>query len=78
MAKNLWRSIKDFVASGGKLASKSVRQKRTAICVRCVHYDLKAKRCTQCGCFQDAKVWVAAAKCPLDPPKWGPILPPAE
>lgn len=72
-AKNLWRSIKGFVASGGRLASKADRQKRTSLCVRCVHYDLKAKRCMVCGCATSAKVYIAADKCPLDPPRWGPI-----
>jgi hypothetical protein len=72
-AKNLFRSALGFARSGFKLAPRAVRRARLAICEGCEHYDLVARRCRKCGCRQSAKVWVAADKCPLLPPKWGPV-----
>ena len=67
-ARNLWRDIKAFVASGGKLAPKALRKARVAVCESCEHWDAQQRRCTQCGCKGDAKVYSLVAKCPLD--KW--------
>jgi hypothetical protein len=67
-AANLWRSIRAFVASGGKLAPKSVRAQRLAICRQCEWWN--GFRCRKCGCATPIKVWAAEEVCPLDPPKW--------
>jgi hypothetical protein len=75
---NLFRSARRFVASGLRLAPKSIRQARLTICQACPKYDQQQRRCTVCGCVNSAKVWVAADQCPLDPPKWRSVpLPPA-
>jgi hypothetical protein len=67
---NLWRSLMLFARSGGKLAPKTVRRARLAICMECPQFDTAKKRCRKCGCAQSAKVFIAADQCPLDPPKW--------
>jgi hypothetical protein len=66
---NLWRAIRAFVASGGKLAPKAVLAERLAICQGCEFYDRVQKRCTKCGCA-GLKVYSAVEKCPLNPAKW--------
>jgi hypothetical protein len=70
-AASLWRSIKGFVKSGGKLASKAERARRLAICLGCEKYDASQKRCRVCGCKNSAKVYIASDKCPLD--KWSEV-----
>jgi hypothetical protein len=76
-ARNLWVSLKRFVRSGGELAPKAERARRLAICLGCDKYDQAQKRCRVCGCKNSAKVWLASDRCPLDPPKWTAIGPPA-
>ncbi len=67
-AHNLRQSLRGFVASGLALAPKTERARRQSICQACPKYV--DGRCTACGCFVTAKVWVASDRCPLDPPKW--------
>jgi hypothetical protein len=67
-ARNLWRDIKAFVRSGGKLAPKPLRTARLSVCESCEKWDKQQRRCTVCGCKGDAKVYSLVAKCPLD--KW--------
>ena len=66
-AVNLWRSIKEFVASGGKLAPKSVRAARQATCNVCPFWS--GSRCRRCGC-SGLKLYAAVAVCPDTPPRW--------
>jgi hypothetical protein len=68
MARNLWREIKAFVRSGGKLAPKALRLSRLAVCEPCEKWDSAQRRCRACGCKMDAKTYSLVAKCPLD--KW--------
>jgi hypothetical protein len=65
-ARNLWRDIKSFVRSGGKLAPKALRMARLAVCEVCDKWDKQQRRCRACGCKMDAKTYSLAAKCPLD------------
>jgi hypothetical protein len=67
-AVNLWRSIKAFAKSGGKLAPKSVRAARQATCNVCPHWT--GFRCGRCGCT-GLKLYSAAAECPDKPARWG-------
>jgi hypothetical protein len=67
-ALNLWRSIREFVKSGGKLAPKSVRAERQATCNVCPHWN--GSRCLRCGCT-GLKLYAAAVACPDLPPRWG-------
>ena len=72
-ASNLFRTALGWARSGFKLAPKEVRRARLAICEACEWYDATQKRCTQCGCVNSAKVWIASDQCPLDPSKWPAI-----
>lgn len=65
MATNLFRSVKAFAKSGGKLASKEVRTERKAICVACEHWT--GFQCRKCGCT-GLKLYAAAMECPIG--KW--------
>lgn len=70
MIGSLWREMLAFVRSGGQLASKEERARRRAICEVCSFWNAAARRCTQCGCKGDIKVYSLVAKCPDDPPRW--------
>lgn len=51
-------------------ASKDLQAERLAICKSCEHLT-KFNRCRQCGCFMDAKTWLAEQRCPIG--KWEKI-----
>lgn len=74
-AVNFWRTVKAFVKSGGKLATKAERARRQSICQVCPFWS--GSRCRKCGCTS-LKSYAAAAVCPDFPPRWGLIEPPAE
>jgi hypothetical protein len=66
-AASLWRSLRAFVTSGGKLAPKSVRATRQAACNACPFWN--GFRCGRCGCT-GLKVYAAVVSCPDSPPRW--------
>lgn len=47
---------------------KDSRDSRYSQCLNCDKFMKASKRCAECGCFMEAKTWVAAATCPLG--KW--------
>lgn len=52
-------------------ASPEVREARYSICKKCPSFIPDSKRCSECGCFMQAKTWIAgnpAQLCPLN--KW--------
>lgn len=51
--------------------SSDVQESRMAICRECEHLT-KLKRCRQCGCFMDAKTWLADQECPIG--KWNKVI----
>lgn len=51
----------------GKLDQES-RDARYSKCLDCPSFIKSSKRCAECGCFMQAKTWVAGATCPLG--KW--------
>jgi len=59
------------VATGAKIASEKERQDRLEICGACDRHQ--AGRCAACGCLVVVKTSWAEQRCPLDPPKWGPV-----
>ena len=68
MAKGLAQN--SAMALQGKV-SKEVREERYDICKACPHFIEKSKRCSECGCFMQAKTWIKADPkrlCPLQ--KW--------
>jgi len=55
---------------GGRVSSE-IREERWKTCQSCPALVKKSKRCSECGCFMEAKTWVngnAKALCPLQ--KW--------
>lgn len=38
--------------------SKEIRDERYKTCKACPLFDQKSKRCTDCGCFMEAKTWI--------------------
>ncbi len=69
MAKGFVRTAGQAIA-GGKVA-REVRDERYATCEACPSFKPDSKRCAECGCFMQAKTWIAGDKamlCPLD--KW--------
>jgi len=75
MAKSLLNTTKD-VASGiiqgeGLLVTEEVYNTRMNICNGCEFFVHKSKRCTQCGCFMEAKTRLKKTFCPIH--KWETI-----
>lgn len=69
MAKGLFRNV-GLAVTQGKV-SKEVRDERYNICKQCPHFIEQSKRCSECGCFMEAKTWINAKPsilCPKD--KW--------
>lgn len=55
-------------ARNGKV-SKEVREARMETCKGCEFFKPDSKRCSLCGCFMEAKTWIAGPKhnlCPKD------------
>ncbi len=48
---------------------EDIINKRWDLCKDC-EFLLFKSNCKKCGCFMKAKVRVASASCPLNPPKW--------
>jgi hypothetical protein len=69
MAKGFIQTAKQAVVSGK--VSREIRQERYETCKACPHFIEESKRCSECGCFMEAKTWVAGPPkmlCPKD--KW--------
>lgn len=54
----------------GEKIGREVAQFRLQNCMDCDRFNTLTKRCSECGCFMTAKIWLAEASCPLG--KWGP------
>ncbi|MEK9985830.1 MAG: hypothetical protein VW879_13915 [Opitutae bacterium] len=69
MAKGVIKSTYQAVANGK--VSKEIREERYAICQQCPHFIEDSKRCSQCGCFMEAKTWIGGDPDQLCPKaKW--------
>lgn len=69
MAKGLVKTAGAAVA-GGRVSSE-IREERMATCNNCPSLIRKTSRCSECGCFMQAKTWMNADPeilCPLN--KW--------
>jgi len=51
--------------------SSEVREQRLNTCLSCEHLFKPTNTCKKCGCFMDAKTWLAPASCPIG--KWGSV-----
>jgi|TARA_Y100000033_G_C2755193_1_gene116009 hypothetical protein len=69
MAKGVLKSTYQAVSQGK--VSKEVREERYDICKQCPHFVEESKRCSQCGCFMEAKTWIGGDPDELCPKsKW--------
>lgn len=69
MARNLADTAAQAARSGK--VSAEVREERYETCKACPHFIEDSKRCSECGCFMEAKTWVGGnpkALCPKQ--KW--------
>jgi len=69
MAKGLAQTALSALRNGK--VSQEVRDERYATCQECPFFVKDSKRCSECGCFMEAKTWVNGDKsflCPKD--KW--------
>lgn len=69
MAKGLLRTAQQ--AAAYKPVSREIRDERYETCKNCPLFVEESKRCSDCGCFMEAKTWMGAPKhllCPQD--KW--------
>lgn len=69
MASNLAASTSQAVANGK--VSQEIRDERYNTCLSCKHFIEESKRCSQCGCFMEAKTWIGGnpnSLCPKQ--KW--------
>lgn len=69
MAKSALKTLGQAV-NHGKVSSK-IRKERYEICKACPAFIEDSKRCSECGCFMEAKTWVGGdpnTLCPLR--KW--------
>lgn len=46
----------------------TIKTERLDICNQCEHLIRATKQCSKCGCFVEAKTWIASSSCPLK--KW--------
>lgn len=69
---NFATAVAAHVATGGRGVTPGELAERLAICGGCEFFQ--GGRCSKCGCGLWMKANWAEQSCPLDPPKWGPIL----
>jgi len=61
-------NIQDRIFFGDQvnmLVSSEIYNKRKEICKNCPRYDLKQKRCMECGCYIPVKAKMMFEDCPL-------------
>jgi len=58
MAKGLFKNA-GYAIKNGRVNSE-IREERYAVCKACPHFIEDSKRCSECGCFMEAKTWVGA------------------
>lgn len=68
-------SAKDVLGAAltgnGVLVEESIRDSRLEICRGCEFFETKSERCTQCGCFMNAKSMFKQTHCPVG--KWDSV-----
>ena len=67
MASGLLKTAGQAVMNGK--VSKEIRAERYKTCKACPLFDPESKRCTDCGCFMEAKTWVGGDPDMLCPQK---------
>jgi hypothetical protein len=76
-ASSLFDAASQFAINGFKRATAEQLEERLAICKGCDFWNPSGfggtGSCNKCGCSTQAKLRMASASCPLDPPKWEAI-----
>lgn len=67
MAKGLLKTAGQAIRHGK--VSAEIREERYDTCKACPLFDAESKRCTDCGCFMEAKTWVGGDPDMLCPQK---------
>lgn len=67
MAAGLVRTAGQAIRHGK--VSAEIREERYDTCKTCPFFDAGSKRCTDCGCFMEAKTWVGGDPDMLCPQK---------
>ena len=67
MARNLAQTAKQAVQHGK--VSEEIREERYDTCKSCPFFIEDSKRCSECGCFMEAKTWVGGDPKMLCPKK---------
>lgn len=69
MAQGFIQTTKQAISHGK--VSREIREERYDVCKSCPHFIEDSKRCSECGCFMEAKTWIAGPPkhlCPKN--KW--------
>ena len=56
MAKGLARNVGQAIVNGK--VSEEIRNERYDTCKACPFFIEDSKRCSECGCFMEAKTWI--------------------
>lgn len=72
---NFGMAVVHHAAQGMPMATEEQKNARMAVCRACEWFDGDKGGCRKCGCSMDMKAGWADRSCPLDPPKWGPVVP---
>ena len=67
MAKGLLKTAGQAIRRGR--VSKEIRDERYSTCQACPFFNADSKRCSECGCFMEAKTWVGGDPDTLCPKK---------
>lgn len=67
MATGLFRTASQAVANGR--VSEEIRNERYNTCKSCPFFIEDSKRCSECGCFMEAKTWIGGDPDSLCPKK---------
>ena len=67
MAKGLLKTAGQAIRHGK--VSSEIREERYDMCKACPFFNAESKRCTDCGCFMEAKTWVGGDPKVLCPQK---------
>lgn len=67
MARGLMKTGAQAIRHGK--VSGEIREERYDTCKKCPFFNAESKRCTDCGCFMEAKTWVGGDPDQLCPQK---------
>jgi hypothetical protein len=75
-AASLTVAMVEATASGFEPVPEAEAERRQGICDACEYHEARDNTCKSCGCYLAIKTKLAVWRCPLNPPRWGPYVPP--